>query len=211
MIGVIYLITCVDNKKKYIGQTTLTPPEQRWQQHLNLAKRNTTRQYIHRAIRCHGKDSFIFEVIAEAQTREELDLLEKKYISAYNTISPNGYNVAVGGQGASGIFTEERKRKIGEKSKGRLHSKETRQKMSLSHKNHPATKLQRQRTKEANAHKVRCIETALEFESIKKAKEWLRTQGRSGDIQSHLQGKQKTAGGYHWQRIILELQQANAC
>lgn len=204
MFGVIYCITCIVNQKQYIGQTTLSPPEQRWLHHLGLARRSNTRQFIHRAIRKYGATSFIFEVLAYAQTREELDSLERQYIQTHNTLSPNGYNVAAGGQGASGTFSEERRRKIGEKSRGRLHSKETRSKMSNSHLGHTVTEKQKQQTRKANAHRVQCLETAQEFESIKSARSWLLSQDRGGDIQSCLQGKQRTAGGYHWRRVILE-------
>jgi len=189
----------------------LSPPERRWQHHLGLARRNNTRQFIHRAIRKYGESSFVFTVLVPAESREELDSLEKQYIKSLNTLSPNGYNTAAGGQGASGTFSEERRKKIGEKSRGRLHSEETRMKMSKSHLGHSTSEIQKRRAKEANAYCIRCVETNQEFESIKSARLWLRSQNRGGDIQCHLQGKQKTAGGYHWQRIILEKTASDAC
>jgi diphthamide synthase subunit DPH2 len=83
--------------------------------------------------------------------------------------------------------------------------------MSSSHLGHISSEKQKQKARETKAHRVLCVATNQEFESIKSAREWLRTQGLGGDIQCHLQEKQKTAGGYHWQRIILEKTASNAC
>jgi hypothetical protein len=61
---------------------------------------------------------------------------KKKYIQQYNTLIPNGYNVSI--KGGYGIIDsplhEDTKRKIGIKSKGRIHSKEIREKISINTK-----------------------------------------------------------------------------
>ena len=37
------------------------------------------------------------DLIALADSQEELDLLEEKYIAEYNSLAPNGYNLRTGG------------------------------------------------------------------------------------------------------------------
>ena len=62
-------------------------------------------------------------ILCECDDAKELCVLEKKYISEYNTIRPNGYNIAEGGEGGVLIagYTEEEKdewrRKISEATK----------------------------------------------------------------------------------------------
>jgi group I intron endonuclease len=86
--GVIYKITCLINKKVYIGQTK-QKPKRRWWQH----KKNKDNSYIGRAIIKYGEENFTFEVIDNADSLEELNLLEEKYINDLNSLSPNGYNI----------------------------------------------------------------------------------------------------------------------
>lgn len=101
MSGVIYQITCNATNLKYIGQATNLKYKNgkpynygikgRWSDHVSTAKtRNTP---LCNAIKQYGKDNFKLEVIEEALL-ETLDEREAYWISKYNTIHPNGYNVA---------------------------------------------------------------------------------------------------------------------
>ena len=51
---------------------------------------------------------------------------------------------------------------------------------------------------------VRCVETGQIFESQKAVAEFLGHKSMS-NISQHLKGKQKTCGGYHWERIEGEI------
>ena len=101
MSGVIYQIICKSNKLKYIGQATNFKYKNgkpynygakgRWSDHVSTAKtRNTP---LCNAIKQYGKDNFIIEIIEEAPL-ETLDEREAYWMSKYNTVHPNGYNVA---------------------------------------------------------------------------------------------------------------------
>jgi hypothetical protein len=101
MSGVIYQIKCNIHNLKYIGQATNLKYKNgkaynygangRWSDHLCASKtRNTP---LCNAIKKYGKDNFIIEVIEEALL-ETLDEREAYWISEYNSIHPNGYNVA---------------------------------------------------------------------------------------------------------------------
>jgi group I intron endonuclease len=124
MIGTIYKLTSPSNKC-YIGQT------------INLVERkrtlyNPNKYYsghrLDNAIKKYGIENFQYEIIiqivesSKEKLREKLDELEKFYIEKYDSYN-NGYNMTVGGSGSNGCFqTEESKRKISEKAKGRKGS-----------------------------------------------------------------------------------------
>lgn len=84
--------------------------------------------------------------------------------------------------------SNETRQKISETKKGYKHKKESRQKMSEQRKgkniglNNPSSK------------KVICLEIGQIFDCIKEANEWCGKRG----VSACCQGRQKTAGGYHW-------------
>lgn len=86
MIG-IYKITNKITNKSYIGQSVRI--ERCWKEHQQL----TSNSVISKAIRKYGVDNFNFEII-ETCSKENLDDREIYWIQYYNTIVPNGYNVA---------------------------------------------------------------------------------------------------------------------
>lgn len=63
--------------------------------HLNEEKGNS---YLHRAMNYHGVDNFNFEVIEEVEN-SLLNEREIYWISFYNSLVPNGYNLTAGGEG----------------------------------------------------------------------------------------------------------------
>jgi group I intron endonuclease len=100
---------------------------------------------IKRALKIYGVNNFVVEVIAYADNKEELDKLEKLYITEYrNVLGDKLYNIANGGHsGPASITTklkirnyrlgrhlsENTKLKISNSLFGRHHTKETRRKM----------------------------------------------------------------------------------
>lgn len=106
-MGYIYCITNKINNKKYIGKTEYENPKKRWQEHLRDSERFD--RLLYRAIRKYGKENFIFEVLFSDLYGEELCEKEISTIKEYDTYS-NGYNATLGGDGASYILEEEKKR-----------------------------------------------------------------------------------------------------
>ena len=92
MIKAIYTITNKINGKQYVGQTV--HPEKRWWQHKNNAINNYDNLPIHLAISKYGVDNFDFKVL---EWTEDYDNREIQVIKELDTLSPNGYNVAKGG------------------------------------------------------------------------------------------------------------------
>ena len=89
-------------------------------------------------IKKYGKESFHYEILENNVPEELLSKLEILNIRFFGSLTPNGYNLTIGGEGTRGRkFFEESKRKISKANKGRIHSSETRQKMSEAKKGRP--------------------------------------------------------------------------
>ena len=83
----IYKIENLINHKIYIGQSIHI--EKRWQEH---CRQSNNRQIIDQEINKLGKENFSFTVIEEC-SKEKLTERENFYISFYNSLIPNGYNM----------------------------------------------------------------------------------------------------------------------
>lgn len=91
----IYKFTHIESNRCYIGQT-IQDPNIRRLEHLSRARCNKGAFHLHRAIRLYGENAFLFEVIAEATTLDELNLLEQQFIKQFDSIK-NGFNMREGG------------------------------------------------------------------------------------------------------------------
>lgn len=101
MYGIIYKATNKINNKIYIGQTT-NSLTRRKTNHYAAARTKKDTLFFHKAIRKYGEDNFIWEVLKQADTREELNELECFYIKQYNSNnSEYGYNMTAGGDSHS--------------------------------------------------------------------------------------------------------------
>lgn len=85
--GYIYIITNLINGKQYVGQTVQTI-EERFKGHFYDSK-----MVMAKAIKKYGRDNFMVQELAIAYNQEELTFLEGLYISWFNTLRPNGYNI----------------------------------------------------------------------------------------------------------------------
>lgn len=139
---IVYKATNKINGKIYIGITTKTL-EHRRKIHIRDSKKVDT--YFYRAIRKYGEDNFEWEIIDTAETKKELEELEKYYIKLYDSFDnkEKGYNTTSGGCSLYEITKEERqkrsKRVKGENNpmygvespmKGKSFTKEHREKIS---------------------------------------------------------------------------------
>lgn len=148
-MGSIYKITNTVNGKSYIGQTIYDAEKARISKHLS----GSGSQLVKQAIEKYGKDAFTYDILHDGIIPEFLDALEIEAIAEFNTIAPHGYNLTYGGEGCSPskqtrkkmskakreqkgennpfygkTHSEETRRVISEKNKGRERSEEHRQK-----------------------------------------------------------------------------------
>jgi hypothetical protein len=103
VVGLVYKISNSVNSKLYIGQTKASL-EERWLWHLEHArKKNLNPDGLHHAINAYGSDCFTVTVIDRCGDLRELAELERKHISEYNSLAPNGYNIGKGGEGLRSV------------------------------------------------------------------------------------------------------------
>ena len=95
---IIYKITNKINGKIYIGQT-IQALNARMRQHLSPPKSHTI-SAIDAALKKYSINSFTIEIIDAAESIEELNEKEIYWISYYNSLAPNGYNLTEGGKNA---------------------------------------------------------------------------------------------------------------
>lgn len=77
----------------YIGQSI--DPHHRFIQHISRANRNEDDSPLHLAMQEYGRDNFKLEILEWCNNYNQK---EKELIAKYNTIIPNGYNIARGGE-----------------------------------------------------------------------------------------------------------------
>lgn len=134
---IVYLVTNINTKKRYVGITSLTLHQRRYY-HYHAAKYNS-QLLFHRALRKYKPEDWLWEIKLITQNDAEAKDCEKMLIEKYQTHYINGYNMTLGGDGLLGYkHTEETKLKIskanmGNKySLGHKHTQETRLKMGQS-------------------------------------------------------------------------------
>jgi group I intron endonuclease len=163
-MGYIYMIKNKVNNKCYIGQSIGKDINVRWRDHIRRSNTDDC-PALYGAFRKYGLEKFEFKIIC-ISFDEACDDLEVYYISKYNTISPNGYNIESGGN-KNKIFhpetckkisialtgkkhSEERKLKNSNSQKGKKHTEESKKKMSESRKGKKFNLSNEQRQKWSN-------------------------------------------------------------
>ena len=92
------------NGKKYVGKAKNFLI--RHKQHIYESENEHRKSYnypFHCAIRKYGIDNFTIKILAENISDKKIGEYEKFFIKRYKTISPNGYNIAEGGEGGNNM------------------------------------------------------------------------------------------------------------
>lgn len=131
----VYKIVNKINGRVYVGITN-QGYKTRWYKHCSDSIHGCSYP-LHCALRKHGTDNFIVEVIEICPTIENLKEREQYWIKELKSLTTeNGYNLTLGGEGTFGRFhSEETKNKIRQRAFGRKASDQSKLIMSLaSHK-----------------------------------------------------------------------------
>lgn len=193
MKSYIYVIKNKLNNKSYIGKSN--NPNKRFYAH------RKAKSHIGNALRKYGKENFLFQIIEECSTEVDAYFLEWWNIRYYGTKVPNGYNLNDGGLGGLNP-SEETRKKISKSCNGRLgywegkrgfwagkkrpsHTKETKIKMSNSHKKRPVYQI----NKETN-------EIIAIFSSAKEAADYIACAPTN--ITACCKGKIAWSHGFKW-------------
>ena len=191
--------------KRYIG-ITCRKPEYRW----NHGRGYQKNQHFFNAILKYGWDNFEHTIIASDISKEEACSLEQTLIEKHQTHNPKfGYNRSTGGEcgGLGVVFSDERRRKVGEAHKGMTHTEDVKKRLSEAHKGLPTWNKGRSWTAEekqtmAEAQKTRkaviCIETGIIYLGVRDAERQTGINRCSIKDCCHGRKHNKSAGGYHW-------------
>lgn len=108
----IYQTTNLINNKTYIGKHETTKPNDGYY---------GSGKAIKAAIKKHGKENFKKEILHIFETEDEMNRMEKELITEEFVAKADTYNAGVGGEGGAHF-------------KGKKHTKEVREKISLANK-----------------------------------------------------------------------------
>ena len=101
----VYLTTNIVNGKQYVGDHSSIV--------LNDTYIGSGRPLLQNAIKLHGKQNFKKEILEYFSSKELAFDAQAKYISEFNTLSPNGYNISPkGGNKFKGSLAESTKELI---------------------------------------------------------------------------------------------------
>lgn len=182
--NVIYCLT-FENGKKYVGLTT-RDLDSRINEHCRYSFNNKTKDFNSkkgRAIRKYM--TFEVSVLYEG---DDLNEKEIEFIELYDSFN-NGYNLTVGGEGATGyVCSNEMRQHISKKlignknSEGHIHTQETKDKIA------------KRFIKPVLQYNIKG-DFIAEYKSVKEAKEL--NKGCS-KLDAVCRGERDTAGGYKW-------------
>ena len=156
--GYIYKTTNLINGKIYIGQH-------------RYSKKGIDKSYygsgklLLKAIEKYGIENFKCEIIQDAESKEDLDKKEIKWIDFYRKLNYEMYNIVDGGTGGDTnggkTFSKEWRERISKGQKGRKATEETKRKLSISHlgqkpwnKGIPISEEQKKKISQANKGKA---------------------------------------------------------
>lgn len=105
-MGCVYMATNIKTNMSYIGKTIKSMNIRR-KEHYRLSHtlKNT---YFSRVLSSSLEEDFEWVVLFSDNNERKLFSVERKMISYYNTVAPNGYNLTLGGEG--GTFPPELKK-----------------------------------------------------------------------------------------------------
>lgn len=146
-MAIIYKATNVLDNTIYIGKSVVSLGIRR-SNHFSDVKRGS-KYHFHKALRKYGEAAFVWEVL-EKIPNELASVIEKAYISLYKLIGQRLYNETNGGEGWSRLHSPETKQKISLAKKGSTPwNKGIKQSQTAKEKQKLAWKLRRQHREHA--------------------------------------------------------------
>lgn len=203
----LYKITNLIDGKIYIGLTK-NKPQWRFAQHIN--GKNNSNSYLKKAIDKYGQSNFTFEVIAKANSLNELNELEVKAIEEFKSLAPNGYNLHTGGNRHQVSEITKEKQKISNKGK-RTPEAIRKTADALRGRKVPRALVEQRAAKQrgikrntpTNARKVKAIDVITHIEytynSLMDAAKALNAD--ISNISATCNGRLKSHKGYRWEYV----------
>jgi len=200
------------SEKIYIGVTKQSL-KKRWGKNGEGYK---TQTYFYRAIKKYGWENFRHEILYTDLTKDEACEMEIKLIALYESDNKEkGYNCYPGGEiGPAGrSLSKETREKMSKARKGKKFSDEHKQKIADSRKgvyvstNAPwYGKKHTEDYKRKMSKPIICIETGIFYYGTRDAEKQTGIAHTGISQACKINGKQKTAGGYHWCYVYDQIQ-----
>lgn len=182
----VYLIRCKTTRMLYVGYTGRDLAS-RWRDHVREAHKK--RCYLHKAIHKYGPDVFAVSLLSRHILKSRATEAERRAISRLKTLSPNGYNLTLGGDGRVGV----------------KHSKETRALLSRRLRERYTDPEQRKKTGAVWLGRKRSVEDKRrKSEAAKRA--WARPGVRERQIAAL-----KVAAKLRYTELVKQARYASQC
>lgn len=183
----IYKIKNIITEKVYVGSAI--DIDNRWRKHKQMINEGDHHSIkLQNSVNKHGIDKFVFEIVEECK-KELLIEREQYWIDTLDSYQ-NGYNsrpIANSNLGIRLPISEETKRKIGLKSKGRKHTEETKKKIKEKRKSQIFTKETREKLSKIHSGKKWSEDSRLKLSEVMKGK----SPVNKGKTYEELYGKEK--------------------
>ena len=202
----IYKITNLINNKIYVGKTTKTL-EERFQTHLHDSKKEKlSHRPLYKDMKEYGAENFSIELLEE--DNDNPSEKEIYWIEKLNSRIPNGYNIALGGEGRKTVTSQEKEEIIALYKSGKpitTIQKETQRDTYtitniLQEYNIPITENWKYFIKKIGQYDNQGNLIAI-YDSIAEIEKQLSNGKSHGHISACAKGKRKKAYGYYWRYI----------
>lgn len=194
----IYLWTNLVNGKKYVGQTTC------FHRRMKTYRYTYPNAYMEHAVNKHGLDNFDITILERDVPLDKLDEREQYWLDYYQSYDADkGYNICkVAGTTEGVTHTEEWRQEHSEWLKDKWATDEEYRKFwhdKMSGENNYFYGKDCSGDKNGHAKAVLCVELNKIYTTVNEAS---KCSGTSRQNISHvLNGRQETAGGYHWEYV----------
>ena len=193
----IYLWTNLVNGKKYVGQTMC------FYRRMKTYRYTYPNAYMEHAVNKHGLDNFDITILERDVPLDKLDEREQYWLDYYQSYDlDKGYNICkIAGTTKGVTHTEEWCQEHSDYMKEKWKDAEYRSfwHNRMSGENNYFYGKRFSGDKNGHAKAVRCVELNKIYTTVQEAS---KCSGTSRQNISHvLNGRQETAGGYHWEYI----------
>lgn len=194
----IYLWTNLVNGKKYVGQTTC------FHRRMKTYRYTYPNAYMEHAVKKHGVDNFDITILERDVPLDKLDEREQYWLDYYQSYDADkGYNICkIAGTTEGVTHTEEWCQKHSEWLKEKWATDEDYRKFwhdKMSGENNYFYGKDFSGDKNGRAKSIICVEKNKIYTTIKEAAKENSTSRQN--ISHVLNGRQETAGGYHWEYV----------
>ncbi len=181
MAYTLYKLTCTVTGKSYVGYTSRTLTW-RWKRHLHGAlvdRKKSIKQLLAIAIRKHGVDVWLHEVLEVVEIKDEALTAEKRLIEEHKTYfrdhPDTGYNMTPGGDWGMGHpkgvkLTLQHRERIGNSCRGLKRPLDAIQRTAEAHRGMKRSEETREKIKVSRANQTFSEETRRKMSEVRKGR-----------------------------------------